>query len=278
MNAALAPLAHRAKQVVRATFPRPAVMWLEREYYRRTGEAELPLVDALCDPRRDALDIGSNEGCYLHFMRGNARHVHAFEPVPWLAANLAMKFGTEVTVHPVALSAEAGEAELHVPLVDGRLETGLSTLADPRSLDGYEQKTITVQLRRLDDAYVGQAGLIKIDVEGHEEAVLAGAHATIIRCRPNLVVEIEERHAPGAIGRITGMLKSLGYDGFFLDHGQLAGIERFDAATMQREQDIAGFVAGTTRRSFPDYINNFMFVPSEQAPAIRAKLVARLGH
>ena len=37
-------------------------------------------------------------------------------------------------------------------------------------------------------------GFIKIDVEGHEHAVLEGATKTIKRNMPNLLVEMEEKH------------------------------------------------------------------------------------
>lgn len=262
-----------AKTLVRSTLPRPMVLWLEHEYYRRNGEVELVITGQLCRSDRDALDIGANEGCYIHFMRGKAKHVHAFEPVPWLADRLTHKFGPDLRVHPVALSDAAGEATLSVPMVDGRLETGLSTLADPVSLKGVEQRTLAVQVRLLDEVYDGSAGLIKIDVEGHEEAVLAGGLGTIARCRPNLLIEIEERHTPGAIGRIRDLLDSLGYQGHFIRDGRVFPIEAFDPLTMQRSEDIARFGPGDSRRSFSAYINNFLFLPREDS----ASTLRRVG-
>ena len=49
---------------------------------------------------------------------------------------------------------------------------------------------------RLDNVYRGRAGFIKIDVEGHEQAVLDGAVETIRRCKPRMLVEIDDRLSP----------------------------------------------------------------------------------
>ena len=49
-------------------------------------------------------------------------------------------------------------------------------------------------MRRLDDLALGDVGFVKIDVEGHELAVLRGAAETLQRNRPPLLVEAEERH------------------------------------------------------------------------------------
>ena len=56
---------------------------------------------------------------------------------------------------------------------------------------------LKVHMDRLDNVYSGTAGFIKIDVEGHEQAVLDGAVETIDRCRPRLLVEVDERLSPG---------------------------------------------------------------------------------
>lgn len=61
---------------------------------------------------------------------------------------------------------------------------------------------------RLDDIIKDDVGFIKIDVEGHELAVLKGATSLINRCRPVLLVECEERHSPGGTERLFKFLQS----------------------------------------------------------------------
>ena len=56
---------------------------------------------------------------------------------------------------------------------------------------------------------------IKIDVEGHEAAVLPGATATIDRERPRIVIEIEQRHLDCPISDIFDQIRVHGYRGWF---------------------------------------------------------------
>ncbi len=184
-------------------------------------------------------------------MRKYARRVISFEPIPWMAKRLARKFGAGVTVREMALSSVDGTALLHIPILDGAPVTALSSLRADKSAQGRD---ITVRTARLDDVYDGQVGLIKIDVEGHEEAVLDGAKQTIARCRPRFLIEMEERHAPGVRNRVAAFFADLGYAGFFLQSGTIRPIAVFDEETMQDPLRIEGGA----------YINNFIFLPSEE--------------
>ena len=65
-------------------------------------------------------------------------------------------------------------------------------------LNGRAVQSIDVPVKRLDDLHLDQVGLIKIDVEGHELAVLRGAADTLTRNRPAVLAEAEERHHPHA--------------------------------------------------------------------------------
>src|SRR5690242_20943827 len=85
----------------------------------------------------------------------------------------------------------------------------------------------------LDDIYSGNCDFIKIDVEGHQQAVLEGAVETIKRCQPRMLVELEERLSPGGLGRARAFFEPLGYRGVFVWQGQLKPIDRFSVETMQ---------------------------------------------
>ena len=65
---------------------------------------------------------------------------------------------------------------------------------------GDTVETIRVPLRTLDSYNLSNIGFIKIDVEGHELDVLRGAEVTLRRDQPNLLIEIENRHAPTRCG------------------------------------------------------------------------------
>src|SRR5260370_39426524 len=96
---------------------------------------------------------------------------------------------------------------------------------------------------------------MKIDVEGHEEAVLDGARKTLARCRPRVLVELDERLAPGAIERATEFFRAQGYAGYFIFQRQLLPIVRFDRHVMQRPENLPDLTAGPGtggRSGWPD--------------------------
>lgn len=269
-------LVQQAKVSLRAILPWPMVAWCEGLYFAQYGEIELRLVRHLCRPDRDSIDVGANVGTYLHGMRRHSRRVYAFEPVPWLAQVLAKKFRRDIVVETVALSRETSQAVLHVPVIDGAPVTGLSTLSDELAAQEAPCHEIPVETRPLDEVYGGDVGFIKIDVEGHEHSVLQGARGTIERCRPRVLVEAEERHAPGSVQRVQGFFRRLGYRGYFVFQRRLAPIESFDARRMQRSEDIDGYTLGLPRARFERYVNNFLFLPAEEPVATLAHLQAAL--
>lgn len=266
----------RAKAWLHIVLPWPMVAWCERLYFAQFGEIELCMVKHLCRPDQDSIDVGANVGTYLHAMMRHSDRVYAFEPVPWLAQLLPKKFGRKVVVENLALSHETSRALLHIPVVDGTPVTGLSTLSDDLAAKTALYRDIPVETRPLDEVYSGNVGFIKIDVEGHEHSVLRGARRTIERCRPRVLIEAEERHAPGSVRRIQAFFRRFGYRGYFVFQRQLAPIECFDPARMQRSEDIADYTLGMPRAQFERYINNFLFLPREEPSTTLAQLEAAL--
>jgi FkbM family methyltransferase len=226
-----------------------------RAYVERwSGEPELRLLPALCDPRRIAVDVGANRGYFTYFLSRRATLTHAFEPIPELAERLKADFPEKVVVHNIALSDEAGEAVLRIP--QNTAQAGMATLERDNALAGLQTREIRIQKKRLDELGLGPVGFIKIDVEGHEGAVLAGARQLLERDRPNLLIEIEERHKPGSLGQVLALLGPLGYRGFYYQGDHLVPAERFDAA---RDQDPARLTlpGGGSRNG---YVNNFLLI------------------
>lgn len=90
---------------------------------------------------------------------------------------------------------------------------------------------ITVPLIRIDDLALTGVKFMKVDVEGHELAVLCGAEVTIRRDWPRLVVEVETRIQ--AIDRILALLGGWGYDGWVLHRRSWRPLAGFDLAGRQ---------------------------------------------
>jgi FkbM family methyltransferase len=136
----------------------------------------------------NCIDIGAHSGSVLREIVRCApvgRHI-AYEPLPHLATELAREF-PGVDVRAAALSDHDGTATF----LHDRTEPMRSTL-DPHAFTDHDRAaTIEVRVERLDDALpAGYAPtLIKIDVEGSEAKVLAGAVETMRRSRPIVVFE-----------------------------------------------------------------------------------------
>ena len=205
-------------------------------------------------PGDRAVDVGANKGAYLYWMRravGPAGAVYAFEPQPGLARYLEAArqcMGWEnVSVREVALSDSAGRKALHVPGWEGSPGASLEAAVGGRARE-VEVDTLDHQLEG-----EGAVRLVKIDVEGHELAVLRGAARTLSAHHPALLFESEMRHLGGrSPHEVFAYLRSLGYRGAFFSPRGLRPIEEFDPSVHQR--------CGPGRFwEAPCYCNNFLF-------------------
>ena len=211
----------------------------------RKGEPELRLLPFLADPTRAAIDAGANRGIWAHRLASLCPKVYAFEPNPKLFAVLKAGARGNVECHSFGLSDANGEAELMVPGVPGHYSNQGATL-NPAKVAGQPFASLRVATKRLDDLNLDPVGFIKIDVEGHEMAVLRGAKALIARDRPRLIIEMEEKHTKQAIGDAIGEVTALGYRMIFLGADGLDDSSRFTPAIMGP-------------RGIP--VNNFIFLP-----------------
>lgn len=138
--------------------------------------AEMGFVLHLLRPGDHFLDVGANVGSYTVLAGGAVgARVTAVEPVPEtfavLQRNVALNgLGERVRSCQAGLSGETGTLRFSIDL-----DTMNHVLAD-----GEVCPSVEVPVFRLDDL-VGDdvPTLIKMDVEGHELAVLRGAHATL---------------------------------------------------------------------------------------------------
>jgi len=223
--------------------------------YLLTGERELSMLATLVDPRRLAIDIGANAGVYTYHLARFARDVMTFEPNPEYV-ELIKAMGLKTRVEAVALSSKPGTAALRFPSIDGQENSGMASL-DLNVPDSAISREIEVPLKRLDDYDLKDVGFIKIDVEGHEEAVLAGAVETIRRNKPALLVEIEERSNLGGLERISRNLAEAGYAGSFIDRGRQRPLAEFKVAEHQVWSHDVGRRKINRRKLH--YVNNFIF-------------------
>ena len=165
-------------------------------------------------PGDTVLDVGANLGVVtllLSRLVGPTGHVHAFEPNPrlvrMLKADLDCAGAENVVLHPIALGAADGELELAAPAGNA----GAGSLV--RTGEHLERTRVpVVRLARvLAVEKCGPIRLVKIDVEGFEPQVFAGAQAWFERRPPDVIVfELNEADATGDHPTF-GALAALGY-------------------------------------------------------------------
>lgn len=160
------------------------------------------------------IDGGAGTGYYalLAATASAENSVLAFEPDPLVHGLLqlnvgANRLGGRVTTSPAALSDTAGRKPLHVPSQEhGFIET--SSSLESRFKTRFSQ-ALDVDVTTIDRALAdrGHAGapvrIIKIDVAGHEQAVLDGAEQTVAEHRPVVFAEVLDRADFGALTHFT---------------------------------------------------------------------------
>ena len=110
----------------------------------------------------------------------------------------------------------------------------------------------------LDDYEFDDVKFIKIDVEGHESAMIAGAEETLRRLRPTVLIEIEQCLNDRPIAELFERFESLGYSGWFRRSREWAPLSSFN---IERDQ-----LALIDRPTSVSYINNFVFVSGALRP------------
>ena len=162
------------------------------DLYGEYSEAEVALFRRLVQPGQTVLDIGANIGVHtvpLAQQVGSEGRVLAFEPqrIPYycLCANVVLNNLTNVVCHQAVVGQISGV--LSMPELDYQAEFNFGgiELTD----DCSNCRTYTVPVLRIDDLPLDTCHFMKIDVEGMEKQVLAGAVDTIRRFQPLLYVE-----------------------------------------------------------------------------------------
>lgn len=177
----------------------------------RTGrpyeELLLAVSSSLLPTAGVVLDVGANIGNHSIYWARRGLRVEAFEPNP-VAIELLMRniadnnLQSAVTHHPQGLGR--------------RFSSGHVQAYSDKNLGGASiaEGSGDIALIPLDGLPFQRIDCIKIDVEGGEAEVVAGAMNTIKRHKPIMIVETAYH------GRAADMLRHLGYSSFPLSLGQ----------------------------------------------------------
>lgn len=152
-------------------------------------------------------DVGAHAGYHsllCALLVGSQGRVMAFEPNPAnresIKRQLAANPEARISLSPYALSDSCQTMTLDVSYSpsQGRLSREGDLRVEARKIDFL-----------IENEDFPEPDLIKIDVEGHEEAVLRGALATIDRCRPIILCDWDDHTT---FSKVSGVLGSHGYE------------------------------------------------------------------
>jgi len=228
-------------------------------------EPEQDLLQYMLGASSLAIDVGANTGTYIKSIIETGASCLAIECNPSLCKVLKKRFAgnSMVRIKSVALSNSAGFAWLNIPEICGQEQDGYSSIQLDFG-DVEHVKRVLVRKKRLDSIAPLGTNLVKIDVEGHELAVIEGAHHTLINAKPYLLIECENRHRDNAISSIRDLLTKYGYTGYFYHRKRLHPIARFHPS-LQNPEALADF--GEKTRGEVDYVNNFLFIHGGITPS-----------
>jgi FkbM family methyltransferase len=162
---------------------------------------EFAFLDKILRPGMVFVDVGANDGYYTLFAArrvGPAGRVVAAEPSSRERAHLQRNLGRNgldnVAVIPAAIGAISGLADLH--LAHG-VHAGHNTLGGFAHDDVVRASLERVRIEPL-DAVIARLGLarvdfVKIDVEGAEARVIAGAANVLKAMRPTMLIEVNDK-------------------------------------------------------------------------------------
>jgi FkbM family methyltransferase len=163
---------------------------------------ERNVVASLLRPGMTVVDVGANIGYYLLLFQrstGAGGCVICVEPsaenLPELKLNIAANPVGRIELHEVAI----GESEGEIGLRSG-INSGVVKIAE----GAHVVRVVPL------DAIVGErVDVLKIDVEGYEGQVLAGATALIARDRPAIFLELHPHILPRFGHSLKGILGEL---------------------------------------------------------------------
>ena len=155
------------------------------------------------DRNEAVLDVGAAWGLHSHRIAKLGYTVYAFEPDPYQRTKLNWYTPPNLHIVPWAVGERTEMVDLH-------FHEASHSRIHFKGVD-YTEST-HVQCVRLDDyPFKEDIGVIKVDTEGHELAVLKGATCILRMDRPRLILECHDKYDESA-RILKAFLVPFGYD------------------------------------------------------------------
>jgi FkbM family methyltransferase len=219
---------------------RDSPSWVDGLFSKpKMHEADYVVFGHFRDPATAILDVGANFGYSVSSMcaAGCEASILSIEALPWYREHLSRirdRNPTRFDFHICGVSDRSGISRFVTPVINGIIESALTSANERNHRDNLWRNVEQVlQSRKQDpsklvlkfiatelvvttlDTLVGGYGgslrldrieAVKLDVEGHEAAVLSGARTVLSDHKPLLMLEGANRSA-----EVREMLADLGY-------------------------------------------------------------------
>ena len=177
-----------------------------------------------------SIDAGANRGYISHVLSKKSNVVISIEPIDYLSKYLKSVLSKNCSVINAAASDVEGHSIIRIPLdKNGNDISALSSIEESNNFkDSHEVESyreININKISIDDLIKNnyqdrKVDFIKIDVEGHEETLLAGAKDCINTFKPIVLIEIEKRHG-SSLSSIFSFFKRMGYESYAVKNRKL---------------------------------------------------------
>lgn len=157
------------------------------------------------DPAGDLFDVGAHIGYYSLYLAPLCRRVFAFEADPRNAVALADNACAAGNVEPVACAVSSASGTLRLAAGGNRAVSRVAAEGDAVAAVSLDDFAAATDCR---------PALIKVDVEGHDLAVLEGARAVIARWQPLVLTEFTQGDGDNDLGRLLRLVEDVGYQPF----------------------------------------------------------------
>lgn len=177
-----------------------------------------------------SIDAGANRGYISSLLSKKSNNVIAIEPLDYLARYLKNVLPKNCEVLNKAASCGKGVTTIRIPT--NKKGNDISALSSIEHLNHFTDSSEVSSFREVKiekitiDEYVNERLLsrsidfIKIDVEGHEEALLNGAKKTINKHSPIVLIEMEQRHG-SSLDTIYDFFTENNFLSYYVKDGQL---------------------------------------------------------
>jgi FkbM family methyltransferase len=208
---------------------RPTIGWfthLWKSATRQDHKALRPTLGKLLPKDGVAIDVGAHGGQVTRLLAGLMPRgmVVAVEPSGYARSLLRPVLWSRgvrnAIIVAAALGARDGVATLRTPIKDkGDIGYGLAHVGTGRNNGSRRMLSETVLVTTLDSLVaeldLNRVDFIKVDIEGYEADFVSGAHGTLARFKPILMMEHDDGHlarAGSSAASLWSQMNELGYE------------------------------------------------------------------